>query len=129
MISLSAKPVDGKAQVYGKTVDELQSDIVITENSISGRLHNINNYTGFNPSQVEEQSGHFLALDITADKGAEVTFELVGGTKGPFALTPDDMQVICRIGDKDSQSVKITSDYKEMHTEKVYSLKGLTLEE
>ncbi len=128
MISLSVKPVDGKAQAYGKTVDELQSDIVITENSISGRLHNVNDYTGFNPSQTEEQSGHFLALDVAADKGAEVTFELVGGTKGAFSLTPDDMQVICRIRDKDSQSVKITSDYKEEHTEKVYSLKELILE-
>ena len=84
-------------------------------------------YTDFNPSNVAEQSGNYLALDVKADEGATVKFELVGGDKGPITLSPDDMQVVSRIKDK-SQSIKITASKDDQEKVTTYSLSGLTLE-
>ena len=113
--------------LYGKTAKELQSDIVIGESEITGTLHHVTEYTDFNPSNVTEQSGNYLALDIKADEGATVKFELVGGDKGPITLSPDDMQVVSRIKDK-SQSIKITASKDDQEKVTTYSLSGLTLE-
>ena len=116
-----------QTEIYGKTAEELQSDIVIGESEITGTLHHVTEYTDFNPSNVTEQSGNYLALDVKADEGATVKFELVGGTKGPITLTPEDMQVVSRIKDK-SQSIKITASKDDQEKVTTYSLSNLTLE-
>ena len=113
--------------LYGKTAAELQSDIVIGESEITGTLHHVTDYTDFNPSNVTEQSGNYLALNIKADEDSTVKFELVGGTKGPITLSPDDMQVVSRIKDK-NQSIKITASKDEQEKVTTYSLSNLTLE-
>lgn len=129
MISLSVKPEDGEANLLGKTVNELQSDISISDNVISGTLHYVTGYTGFNGSVVDEQSGNYLALKIDTDaENAETTVELVGGTKGPVTLD-EDMNIVLLIKDKDTQSVKVTVSKDEDVVSETYTLTGLTLEE
>lgn len=129
MISLSVKPEDGEANLLGKTVNELQSDISIDDNVISGTLHYVTDYTGFNGSKVDEQSGNYLALKIdTGTDEAETTVELVGGTKGPVTLD-EDMNIVLLIKNKDTQSVKVTVSKDDEEISETYSLSGLTLEE
>ena len=127
MISFSVNAEDGEANLFGKTVNDLQENVVIGEDNITGTLKHVTGYTGF--SSVEaEQSGNYLALKIdTEAEDATTVVELVGGTKGPVTLD-DDMNIVLLIRDKDAQTVKITVQSGEESVEKTYELSGLVLE-
>lgn len=127
-MSLSVKPEDGEAVLFGKAVNELQSDMVVADDDeVTGTLKYVNGYVDFS-SNTSEQSGNYLALKIEAEPAeAETVVELVGGTKGPVALD-DDMNIVLLIKNKDTQSIKVTVDNGENSTTKTYGLIGLTLE-
>lgn len=126
-MSLSVKPEDGEAVLFGKTVNELQSDVVVSDDEVTGTLKYVDGYVDFS-SNVSEQSGNYLALKIEAEPAeAETVVELVGGTKGPVTLD-DDMNIVLLIKNKDTQSIKVTVDNGENSTTKTYGLIGLTLE-
>lgn len=112
----------------GKTVNELQTDIVVNGDSIIGTLKYVTGYTGFNGSNPEEQKGNYLALKVEASpEDATTTVELVGGTKGPVELD-EDMNIVLLIKNKDTQSVKVTTTKDKKSVIKTYGLSGLTLE-
>ena len=121
------EPEDGEAVLFGKAVNELQSDMVVADDEVTGTLKYVNGYVDFS-SNTSEQSGNYLALKIEAEPAeAETVVELVGGTKGPVALD-DDMNIVLLIKNKDTQSIKVTVDNGENSTTKTYGLIGLTLE-
>lgn len=112
----------------GKTVNELQTDIVVNDDSITGTLKYVTGYTGFNGSDPEEQKGNYLALKVEASpEDATTTVELVGGTKGPVELD-EDMNVVLLVKNKDTQSVKVTTTKDKKSVTKTYGLGSLTLE-
>lgn len=121
-MSLSVKPEDGEAVLFGKAVNELQSDMVVADDEVTGTLKYVNGYVDFS-SNTSEQSGNYLALKIEA----ETVVELVGGTKGPVALD-DDMNIVLLIKNKDTQSIKVTTTHNGESITKIYGLSGLTLE-
>lgn len=126
-MSLSVKPEDGEAVLFGKTVNELQSDVVVSDDEVTGTLKYVDGYVDFS-SNVSEQSGNYLALKIEAEPAeAETVVELVGGTKGPVALD-DDMNIVLLIKNKDTQSIKVTTTHNGESITKIYGLSGLTLE-
>ena len=126
-MSLSVKPEDGEAVLFGKTVNELQSDVVVSDDEVTGTLKYVDGYVDFS-SNVSEQSGNYLALKIEAEPAeAETVVELVGGTKGPVTLD-DDMNIVLLIKNKDTQSIKVTITHDKESIEKTYGLSGLTLE-
>ena len=126
-MSLSVKLEDGEAVLFGKAVNELQSDMVVADDEVTGTLKYVNGYVDFS-SNTSEQSGNYLALKIEAEPAeAETVVELVGGTKGPVALD-DDMNIVLLIKNKDTQSIKVTTTHNEESITKIYGLSGLTLE-
>ena len=127
-MSLSVKPEDGEAVLFGKAVNELQSDMVVADDDeVTGTLKYVNGYVDFS-SNTSEQSGNYLALKIEAEPAeAETVVELVGGTKGPVALD-DDMNIVLLIKNKDTQSIKVTTTHNEESITKIYGRSGLTLE-
>ena len=126
-MSLSVKPEDGEAVLFGKTVNELQSDVVVSDDEVTGTLKYVDGYVDFS-SNVSEQSGNYLALKIEAEPAeAETVVELVGSTKGPVTLD-DDMNIVLLIKNKDTQSIKVTTTHNEESVTKTYGLSGLTLE-
>ncbi len=128
-MSLSVKPEDGEAVLFGKAVNELQSDMVVAadDDEVTGTLKYVNGYVDFS-SNTSEQSGNYLALKIEAEPAeAETVVELVGGTKGPVALD-DDMNIVLLIKNKDTKSIKVTTTHNEESITKIYGLSGLTLE-
>ena len=126
-MSLSVKPEDGEAVLFGKTVNELQSDVVVSDDEVTGTLKYVDGYVDFS-SNVSEQSGNYLALKIEAEPAeAETVVELVGGTKGPVTLD-DDMNIVLLIKNKDTQNIKVTTTHNEESVTKTYGLSGLTLE-
>ena len=112
--------------MFGKTVNTLQSDVVIDGNDISGTLHYVEDYTEFS-SLPEQQSGNYLALKVDAPEDSTITVEVVGGTKGPVTLD-DDKNIVLLIADEDRQSVKVTVEKGSETETRMYSLKNLTLE-
>lgn len=117
----------GDTTLFGKKVSDLQSNIVIGENAISGSLKHVTGYTEFS-SKTSEQEGHYLALkfDVTpAD--AVTTVELVGGTKGPVTLDADK-NIVLLIKSNTTQSIKVVSTKDGSSVTKTYTLTGLTLE-
>lgn len=126
-MSLSVKPEDGEAVLFGKAVNELQSDVIVADDEVTGTLKYINGYVGFS-SNVSEQSGNYLALKIEAEPvEAKTVVELVGGTKGSVTLD-EDRNIVLLIKNKDTQSIKVTTTHNEESITKIYGLSGLTLE-
>ena len=121
------EPEDGEAVLFGKAVNELQSDMVVADDEVTGTLKYVNGYVDFS-SNTSEQSGNYLTLKIEAEPAeAETVVELVGGTKGPVALD-DDMNIVLLIKNKDTQSIKVTTTHNGESITKIYGLSGLTLE-
>lgn len=121
----SAESAD--ATLLGKKVSDLQSNVVVGENSISGSLKHVTGYTGFS-SKTSEQEGHYLALKFdVAPADAVTTVELVGGTKGPVTLDADK-NIVLPIKSNATQSIKVVSTKNGSSVTKTYTLTGLTLE-
>lgn len=101
--------VSSSLDLFGKDVDDLQSNVEVGTNKITGTLKYVTGYTGFS-GNVEEQSGNYLVLhaDISGDDAVTITVELVGGTSGPVTLDSDRV-IVLRIRNKDTQSVRVTA--------------------
>lgn len=126
MTSLTVEPADSGTELLGKTAADLQENVAIAGEEITGTLKLVTGYTGFS-SVAAEQSGNYLALHVTPQpEDAGVTVELVGGKKGAVELD-DDGLIVLRIADTAKQSVKVTVTNGEDTATKTYSLTGLTL--
>lgn len=101
---------------------------MIGNDSISGTLKYVTGYTGFS-SKVSEQSGNYLALKVATvpSENVTTTVEVVGGTKGAVKLD-SDMNIVLRIANKDTQSIKVVSTMGGQSVEKLYHLTNLTVE-
>lgn len=123
---LDVDPIDGSETQYGKTVSDLQSGIVINEDSIAGTLKYVTGYTGFS-GDPEEQKGNFLALQFDAPSGATTTVEVLGGKHEGSPVTLDsDMTAVFQIANK-SQKIRVVSTNDGMEITKTYSLRLLKL--
>lgn len=126
-VSITTTAEAGSAVLLGKQVSELQTNVVVGTDGISGSLKHVTGYTGFS-SKPAEQEGHYLALKIeSAPADAVTTVELVGGTKGPVTLDADK-NIVLLIKDKATQTIKVVSTKGDKSSTKTYSLTGLTLE-
>ena len=109
--------------MLGKHVDDLQSNVTVGRNAISGTLNYVEGYTGFS-SKVEEQSGHYLAIHCEADDADSIVVQLGDGK--PVTLDSDGI-IVLLIKDT-SNNVKVTAyEGDNALYQRVYSLSGLTL--
>ena len=123
------EPENSETDVLGKTVAELQSGVKISGSTISGTLNNIDGYIGFS-GNVAEQSGHYLVLRAdTGNASDTITVELVGGTVGHPITLDSDRNIVLRIANTSTQSVKVVATDGKHVVTKSYSLTGLTLAE
>lgn len=123
------EPENGETDVLGKTVAELQAGVKISGSTISGTLNNVDGYTGFS-GNVAEQSGHYLVLRAdTGNASDTITVELIGGTVGHPVTLDSDRNIVLRIANTSTQSVKVVATNGKRTVTKSYSLTGLTLAE
>ncbi len=118
--------ISASEDLFGKTVDELQENVIVTPSQIKGSLKYVTGYTGFS-SKPEEQSGHYLTIHASCEDADEITVELVGGYKGPVRLD-DDGLIVLRITNPKTQSVRIVATKGGQKNVKVLTLKNLELE-
>lgn len=113
--------------MLGKSVDDLQSDIVIGDDTITGTLKAVSDYTGFS-GDVSEQSGNYIALKFGTPNASKSTIkvEIVGGYSGEVTLDNDRLW-IGKIANT-SQKIKVTATKTGYRgVEKTFTLTGLTL--
>lgn len=125
-LALTVEGCDESETWLGKQVSELQSDINVNDDYITGTLHYVEGYTGFS-AKASEQQGNYLALKFEAEQGATTTVELVGGKSGPVTLD-SDMVWIVRISDQDKQTIKVITSKNGSTVTKVYGLQRLNCE-
>ena len=111
--------------MFGKSVTDLQSDIVVGTNAITGTLKHIADYTSAGYAG-DEAAGNYLVLHCESDDADSITVEVVGGVHGERTLDPDGI-IIAHIANN-SQSIRVKA-YKDGLVGNVmtYSLSGLTL--
>ncbi len=128
MTGLVVEPEDGETYVLGKQVSELQEDVTVNDNSITGTLNYVTGFTGFS-GNPELQEGNFLALKFEHPDGATTTVEIIGGTSGPVELD-SDMNWVGRIASNE-QSIEVITTLTDGTTTitKEYNLTGLVLNE
>lgn len=114
-------PIDDEETVLGKTVSDLQDNVVVESNfNIHGDLNYVTGYTGYS-GVVSEQSGYYLALHFESN-ASSITVENVGGNHPGRVVTLDsDGDLVLRITDKDHQKIIVTAG-TEVNT---YSFGGL----
>ena len=105
--SLIIDPKDDNASILGKAVADLQSGIIVNNNSIEGTLNYVTDYTGFS-GDPEEQEGNYLALQFDAAEGSTTTIELIGGNHPGAKPLDADMDAVFRIT-KNTQKIKVVT--------------------
>lgn len=125
--------MDGETDAYGKTANDLQTNVNVSRTAVTGTLKYVTGYTGFNSAAPIEQEGYYLALDFSTDMDAEgstVTVELVNGTKGEVQLTyPSDMFCVFRITDKNTQNIRVKATKDGATSTRELDLSGLVLQD
>ena len=119
--------ISASEDLFGKTVNDLQTNVTVGTDAITGTLQYVTDYTGFS-SKVEEQSGNYLAIHCAVPEAddAEITVELVGGTSGPRKLDADGLIVL--LIRNTNQSVKVVTTKAGFDSvTKTFALTGLTL--
>lgn len=106
--------------LFGKVISDLQENIIISDDEITGTLKYVTDYTGFS-SKVEEQSGNYLVIHNETNNDEPIFVEVVGGTSGPTQLDSDGI-IILRIANRE-QKVRVTSG----KVVKEYSLANIIL--
>ena len=114
--------VSASEDLFGKTIEDLQENVEVGTDSITGTLKHVEDYTGFS-SDPAMQSGNYLVLHCTTNDSDPITVEVVGGTSGPRQLDADGI-IVLRIADKDTQTIQVVSG----SLTKNYSLTELVLE-
>lgn len=111
--------------LFGKVISDLQENVAISDNAISGTLKYVSDYTGFS-SDVALQSGNYIALHFAVPEVDDVTITVT--VTNPVVLD-DDGIVVLRIADKDSQTITVVASKEGYESvTKVYDLNGLVCE-
>lgn len=111
--------------VLGKATTDLQTNVNVVANSISGTLNYVTGYTGFS-SDEELQSGNYLCLYTPVPADTTVTMELLGGTTGVKTL--DDGIIVLRVT-SNTQSLRLIATKGDTTVTKVYTFTNLILNE
>lgn len=115
--------IDAAEDILGKTVDELQDDIEIEDDAVSGTLLYIDDYTGFS-EDTDLQVGNFLAIhaEVPYVDDVEITCE--------DGVVLDSGIIVVRVTDKSTQTVTVVASKQGFESvTKTFTLEGLTCED
>lgn len=125
-LNIEVAAVADDVDLLGKTAGDLQENVEVNSNAITGTLKYVTGYTGFS-GNVSEQSGNYLAIKVTALAGATITVELVGGTVGHPVTLDEDGMIVIRITDLETQSITVVATSGTISETQSFSISGLTL--
>lgn len=120
------------AEVLGKAVSDLQEDVVVGEDTITGTLKYVTGYTGFSGDPAL-QEGNYLALSYANGIPTGCTSLKIGLTPSSTGMTPvecindPDHNIVLKISNNRQKIKMIYTNGTETET-KFYKL-NLTLEQ
>lgn len=117
--------VSNSVDLFGKTVNDLQSAITVTNNSISGILNYVDDYTGFS-GNVEEQEGNYLVIhaEVPDVEGATITVTLSKST-----VLDEDGIIVLRVTDKSPRTLTVVASADGFdEVTKTFDISGLVLD-
>ena len=130
MTSVPVNAASGDTQYYNIAAKDLQTNVSIQNNRIYGSLKNVTSYHDFNPSNPDEQKGHYLVLTFGPQDEETVKTKIAGGpsTMLDYVDATDDKYCVYRIQDKYTQKIYVKTEKGLQSTEEIYDLSTLTLE-
>ena len=120
--NLIVKAYNGDADLLGKSASDLQENLVVVNNTVTGVSKYVTGYTGFS-GDTAEQKGNYIVLIATAVDGATIKAKIIGGAHGEVTLDSDGI-LIGRIIDT-ATAVKFTATKNDVSTVEVISLADL----
>lgn len=125
MILEADADIADEVDVFGKSASDLQTNIVVGTDKITGTLKYVDDFTGFSDNP-EEQEGNFLVIHCATDlPGDTITAQLEG--EEPIELEDDGLAVF-RITDT-SKKIIVTAERGDETVTKTYSISDLVLEQ
>ena len=116
--------ISATTDLFGKSVNDLQSNVVVGKDSITGTLKYVTGYTGFS-SKTDEQQGNYLAIHAAVPGMADAKIT-VTVTK-PSVLDEDGLIVLLIKNTSQTVTVKAEKEGYDTVT-KTFTLTGLTLQ-
>lgn len=127
-ITLNVNPVAGTETVLDQLVSDLQTDVTIYDDYITGTLKYVSDFIGYS-EDTALQAGNYIALNITTDPVSVRTVDVINGTEEVKTVGTDNVCVV-RITDKTTQRIQIAASVDDAtSTTKTYDLSQMTLEE
>lgn len=126
MDEVTVEAEEGSTELWGHTVSDMQTDIIVEGDAVYGTLHYV--ATGALPDVWG--AGYFLTLKFS-DPDASATSVKVGmdpSVSSGLVALDDDMNAVFKITDKASQRVKIVSTDGTRETIQYLDVSGLNLE-
>ena len=115
--------IDPDEDLFGYTVDQLQSNVRVKDGKILGNLKYISDYSSAFGPEMDE--GNYLALHCSVPGVEGVTIKV---TVNQESTLDSDGLVVCYIGDKNSQTVKVVASKDGYDSvTKEFVLNGLTV--
>ena len=123
-LTVDTDDLSGEGAIRGESVSDLQENIVVGEDEITGTLKYVSDFTGYSEDE-DLQKGNFLALHVTsATAGATLRAGLVGGDLSTIGA--DGIAVLRITSTSDVvQIVASKTDYNS--TTNTYELTSLVL--
>ena len=114
----------GDEDLFGKHASDLQTGVSFGEDSVTGTLKYVTDYTGFS-SKTAEQQGNYIAFHASTNvEGATITAKITKTS----TLDSDGLAVF-RVGNKDTQTLTVVASKEGYDTvTKNFALSGLTCE-
>lgn len=120
---------DPNYDCWSKKTSELQSDIKIDGNKITGTLHHVEGFTDFS-SIPDEQSGYYLVTKyVPIPEDGDVHVFKTDGTVGDKILSRPDLTLVSHITNKNTQKLQVYVEKDGVRGKTIeYDLSNLTLE-
>lgn len=116
---------DNTIDLFGKTVDDLQTGVSFGNGTVTGTLKYVDDYTGFS-SNVEEQTGNYIVLKAEVPEVSDVTITVK--ITNPVTLDSDGI-FVGKIANKSSQTITVVASKTGLPSvTRTFTLSGLTVE-
>lgn len=122
ILNVTVNSIPSGVDLFGKDSTDLQEDIAISDDKITGTLKYVTDYTGFSGNPAEQQ-GNYLAIHIEADD-ADATIK--AGINNLTTLDEDGNIVIIVSGTDKPVTITAEAEGKETVT-KTLSLEDIVL--
>lgn len=119
--------ISDSVNLLGKEASDLQEDVELNGNKITGTLLRVEDYTGFS-GDLEEQKGNYIAIhcSVPGVEGATINFISRSGKK--WLVDPSDGLIILRMTTQPKKFKFEISKSGVPTVEKVFDASGLVLE-